>query len=247
MAAYSNRARAYQSAARDDLTAKVERYAPLVKRVALHLKARLPSCVELDDLIQSGMLGLLNAVANFEDSHGAVFETYAVIRIRGAMIDDLRNSDWAPRSVHQNTRQIADTVTRLSHELGREPKDTEIAAAMNVSLEKYRQMLLDSSSTQIVGIEDLGISEDVLSESRDRREDKLFERLASERFKESLAKAISRLPKKEQQILALYYDEELNLREIGQILDLSESRICQIMAQSMARLRSALRAWSQNG
>ncbi len=243
MALMNTGARAYQMQKRDALSAKVEQYAPLVKRIALHLKARLPASVELDDLIQAGMLGLMDAVSHFEEGHGAVFETYATIRVRGAMIDEMRHSSWAPRSVHQNTRLISEAMSALSHKLGREPKDSEIAAELKVSLEKYYQMLTDSSNSQIVGIDDLGIDDDVIGESSDHREDKLFNLLASAEFKKALAGAIARLPEREQQVLAFYYDEELNLREIGAVLDLSESRVCQIMSQAMARLRSMLKDW----
>ena len=229
----------------NDLSEQVAKYAPLVKRVALHLKARLPNCVELDDLIQSGMIGLIDALNNFEDGHGAVFDTYAVIRIRGSMIDELRHSDWTPRSVHQNSRLISETIASLSHQLGREPNDTEIAKALNVDIEKYRQMLFDSNNTQILGIEDLGITDDVISESGSSRTDKLFDSLATSKFKIALAQAISKLSEREQQVLALYYDEELNLREIGKVLELSESRISQIMTQSMQRLRSMLKDWRE--
>ncbi len=243
MAGIRQGARAYKIQQCTDMAAKVESYAPLVKRVALHLKSRLPACVELDDLIQSGMLGLMDAVAHFEDGHGAAFETYASIRIRGAMIDEMRQSDWAPRSVHQNSRQISDAIGRLSHRLGREPKDTEIAAELNVDVETYQRMLLDTSTSQFIGIEDLGVTDDVISDSPNHHDDKLFEILATTEFKKAVAKAISRLPKREQHVLALYYDEDLNLREIGEVLDLSESRVCQIMSQAMARLRAALREW----
>ena len=239
-------ARAYRVQQHEDMGAKIDQYAPLVKRIALHLKARLPANVELDDLIQSGMLGLMDAVAHFQDGHGATFETYATIRIRGSMIDEMRLSDWAPRSVHQSSRMISEAITRLSHRLGREPRDTEIAAELGIDLAKYQQMLLDTSNSQIVGIEDLGVDEEVISDSGDNRQDKLFELLATAQFKESLAKAIANLPEREQQVLALYYDEELNLREIGAVLDLSESRICQIMSQSMARLRASLKDWRQS-
>ena len=246
MAGILNGANVYKAQQRSaDMDTKIENYAPLVKRIALHLKARLPASVELDDLIQSGMLGLMDAAAHFEDGHGATFETYATIRIRGAMIDEMRQSDWAPRSVHQNTRLISEAITKLSHRLGREPKDSEIAQELNVDLEKYRQMLVDSSTSQIVGIEDLGITDEVITGSDSHHDDKLFEVLATTEFKKALAKAISELPLKEQQVLSLYYDDELNLKEIGSVLDLSESRICQIMSQSMARLRSALKEWRQ--
>ncbi len=243
MAGMNTGAKAYLQQRRDATALKVEQYAPLVKRIALHLKARLPASVELDDLIQAGMLGLMDAVQNFEEGHGAAFETYATIRVRGAMIDEMRRSSWAPRSVHQSTRQISDAMAALAHKLSREPKDSEIAAELKVSLEKYYQMLLDSSSSQIVGIDDLGISDDVIGESSDHREDKLFNLLASAEFKQALARAIAKLPEREQQVLSFYYDEELNLREIGAVLDLSESRVCQIMSQAMARLRSMLKDW----
>ncbi|MGN0902381.1 MAG: RNA polymerase sigma factor FliA [Succinivibrio sp.] len=239
-------AKVYQAQARDNVNALVEAHAPLVKRIALYMKARLPASVELDDLIQSGMLGLLDAAMHYEDGHGATFETYASIRIRGSIIDEMRHSDWAPRSVHQNTRAIAAVIHKLSHQLGREPKDVEIAAELGVDLDKYGQMLLDSSTTQIIGIEDLGVSEDVLTGGEDTTRDRLFEVLATSSFKKSLAKAISELPEREQQVLALYYDEELNLKEIGKVLDLSESRISQLLSQCMARLRSMLKDWCVN-
>ncbi|MBQ9274577.1 MAG: RNA polymerase sigma factor FliA [Succinivibrio sp.] len=240
-----NGAKVYQAASRDQMSSKVEQYAPMVKRIALHLKARLPPNVELDDLIQSGMIGLLDALAHYEEGHGASFETYATIRVRGAMIDEMRQSDWAPRSVHQSTRQIADAINRLSHRLGREPRDTEIAAELNVTLERYQQMLMESSTSQMIGIEDLGVTEDVISDSDNNHNDKLFELLASVKFKQALAVAISKLPQREQYVLSLYYDEELNLKEIGRVLELSESRVCQIMSQSMARLRAALKDWRE--
>ena len=236
-------AAAYLQNRYSDRTLQIEKFAPLVKRIALHLKVKLPPSVELDDLIQSGMMGLMYALQNFEEGHGASFETYASIRIRGAMIDEMRASDWAPRSVHRNTRDIAAAITSLSHRLGREPKDIEIAAELKVSVDKYHQMLLDSSNSQMIGIEDLGITEDVISDSPSHHEDKLFEMMATEEFHRALATAISRLPEREQQVLAFYYDENLNLREIGQVLEVSESRVCQILSQTTARLRSLLRDW----
>ncbi|MGN1281462.1 MAG: RNA polymerase sigma factor FliA [Succinivibrio sp.] len=239
-----NGAKIYQAQQRLDMNSLVQRYAPLVKRIALHLKARLPACVELDDLIQSGMIGLMDAASHYEEGHGAVFETYASIRIRGSMIDEMRQSDWAPRSVHQNSRSISNAISKLANELGREPKDVEIACELGVDLDKYHQMLADTSSSQMIGIEDLGVSFDVIAEDGDNTKDKLFDLLATSKFKKSLALAISKLPEREQQVLALYYDEELNLKEIGKVLDLSESRICQLLSQSMARLRSMLKDWS---
>ncbi len=239
-------AKAYLAQKKDARYLEIERLAPLVKRIALHLKARLPPSVELDDLIQSGMIGLMDAMQNYEEGHGAAFETYASIRIRGAMIDEMRSYDWAPRSVHRNSREISQAITVLSQRLGREPKDIEIAAELKVSVEKYHQMLVDSSTSQIIGIEDLGISNDVISEGGLLNEDRIFNTLAAEKFRSALVRAVTRLPEKEQQVLAFYYDEELNLREIGQIFEVSESRVCQILSQAMARLRSLLRDWTVN-
>ena len=159
------------------------------------------------------------------------------------MIDELRQSDWAPRSVHQNTRNISDAISRLSNKLGREPRDFEIANELGVDIDKYHQMLNDSSSSQMIGIEDLGVSADVIAEGGDNTKDKLFDSLATSKFKVSLVEAIKKLPEREQQVLSLYYDEELNLKEIGKVLDLSESRISQLISQSMARLRSMLKDW----
>ncbi|SPT71473.1 Sigma-F factor [Anaerobiospirillum thomasii] len=244
MASCNTGARIYQRQQKSDRHKQIEQYAPLVKRIALHLKTRLPASVELDDLIQAGMLGLMDALSNYEAGHGAAFETYATIRIRGSMIDEIRHADWTPRSVHHNSRQITQAITVLSNRLGRQPKDTEIAAELDVSIDKYHQMLTDSANSQIVGIEDLGVSEDVITTTEGAKEDKIFSALASVEFKKALARAIADLPEREQQILSLYYDEELNLREIGKVMEISESRCCQIMSQSMARLRSALKEWN---
>ena len=145
-----------------------------------------------------------------------------------------------------HTRSISQAINKLSHQLGREPRDIEIANELGVDLDKYNQMLFDSSSTQIIGIDDLGVTDDVIADGGDNTRDRLFETLASSSFKKSLAEAIKNLPEKEQQILALYYDEELNLKEIGKVLELSESRICQLMSQTMARLRSMLKDWTAN-
>lgn len=245
MMASLNGARAYQQLKMRDLrNERVKEYAYLVKRIALHLKARLPASVELDDLIQAGMLGLMDASVHYEEGHGATFETYAGIRIRGSMIDQMREMDWAPRSVHANSRQISEVMSRLANQLGREPSDKEMAQALGVDIEKYHQMLVDSASTQLIGIEDIGVPEDVITAAgTDSREDQLFKVMASVEFKRDLAHAISTLPEREQHVLSLYYDQEMNLREIGAILDIGESRVCQVLSQAMSRLRVKLKHW----
>jgi RNA polymerase sigma factor FliA len=235
-----NKAQAYLR--HNDSYILVERHAPLVKRIAQHLLARLPSSVLLDDLIQAGMIGLLEASRNFDGSKGASFETYAGIRIRGSMLDEIRRGDWVPRSVHRNSRSIADAIESIEQTHGRDARDTEVAAHMGITLHEYHTMLQDVSCGKIIGIEDLGVSEDVIS-APDHVNGSGFDDLAAVRFQSDLAEHIGRLPEREALVLSLYYDEELNLREIGEVLNVSESRVSQIHSQAMHRLRSRLRDW----
>ena len=221
----------------------VERHAPLVKRIAYHLLARLPASVQADDLIQSGMIGLIEAAKNFDGSKGASFETFAGIRIRGAMLDEMRRGDWTPRSVHRNARLIADTIAELEAILGRDVKDTEVAEKLDISLDEYHHMLSDISSGRIIGIEDLGVSEDVLVTSDDTDTDHLYETSANEAFQQALASTISNLPEREALVLSLYYNDELNLKEIGAVLNVSESRISQIHSQALVRLKARMQDW----
>ena len=221
----------------------LEKHASLVKRIAHHLIARLPGSVLVDDLIQAGMIGLLEAAKNFDGSKGASFETYAGIRIRGAMLDDIRKGDWTPRSVHRNTRMISDKISALEAELGRDVKDIEVAEALEVSVEQYHTMLNEANAGKIIGMDDLGVSEDVISIKDQSESDDIYEGIEGQHFKSSLAKAIKTLPEREALILSLYYDDELNLREIGDILSVSESRVSQIHSQAMIRLRSRLKEW----
>ena len=226
-----------------DLSNILEKHANLVKRIAHHLIARLPGSVLVDDLIQAGMIGLLEAAKNFDGSKGASFETYAGIRIRGAMLDDIRKGDWTPRSVHRNTRMIAEKISKLESEHGRDVKDTEVAEALEVTLEQYHNMLNEANAGKIIGMDDLGVSEDVISVKEQADSDDTYEGIEGHHFKSSLAEAIKTLPEREALILSLYYDDELNLREIGDILSVSESRVSQIHSQAMIRLRSRLKEW----
>nr|WP_051090612.1 RNA polymerase sigma factor FliA [Algicola sagamiensis] len=223
----------------------VELHAGLVKRIAHHMMARLPASVVVDDLIQAGMIGLLEAAKNFDGSKGAAFETFAGIRIRGAMIDEIRRGDWTPRSVHRNSRMIADAINELEGQLGRDVKDTEVAEKLDISLDEYHHMLRDVSSGKILGIDDLGVTEDVISpENQDKEQDEPFEGFASDAFQQALVQAISSLPEREALVLSLYYDDELNLREIGEVLNVSESRVSQIHSQAMLRLKARMKAWT---
>ena len=238
-----NRAQAYVQ--NKDANGLVERHALLVKRIGQHLMARLPSSVQLDDLIQAGMIGLLEAARNYDGSKGASFETFAGIRIRGAMIDEIRRGDWVPRSVHRNSRRISDAIDTIEQELGRDARDQEIAASMQVSLDEYHEMLNEAACGRIVGIEDLGVTEDVIGGADDAEDtNSTFSGIASERFQHCLADEISALPEREALVLSLYYDDELNLKEIGQVLNVSESRVSQIHSQAMHRLRARMKDWN---
>lgn len=227
----------------DHMQQMVERHAPLVKRIAFHLLARLPASVQVDDLIQSGMIGLIEAAKNFDGSKGASFETFAGIRIRGAMLDEMRRGDWTPRSVHRNARLIADTIAELEAELGRDVKDTEVAEKLDISLDEYHHMLSDISSGRIIGIEDLGVSQDVLVTSDDTDTDHLYESQANDAFQQALVSTISNLPEREALVLSLYYNDELNLKEIGVVLNVSESRVSQIHSQALVRLKARMQDW----
>ncbi|MEI8609658.1 RNA polymerase sigma factor FliA [Enterovibrio norvegicus] len=223
----------------------IEQYSTLVKRIAHHLISRLPPNVQVEDLIQAGMIGLLEAQQNYDPSKGASFETYAGIRIRGAMLDDIRKGDWVPRSVHKNNRQISDAIAHLEGELGRDPNDKEISKRLGMSLEQYHNALNDINSGRLIGMDDLGVSEDAFVIESHREENLPFQEVEEDSFKVHLAKAITELPEREALVLSLYYDEELNLKEIGAIIGVSESRVCQIQNQAMQRLRTKLSAWSK--
>jgi RNA polymerase sigma factor for flagellar operon FliA len=233
----------------DDL---VTRHAPLVKRIAYHLMNRLPPSVQAEDLIQAGMIGLIEASRNYDPSQGASFETYAGIRIRGAMLDEIRRSDWTPRSVHRKARQVADAMREIEHETGRDARDVEVAKTLGISLDEYHQILQDASGSRIFSYEELSEVSEVVpadgvlggsSKGKNSLLDGPVDDLEKENFKAALADAIASLPERERLVIALYYDEELNLREIGQVLGVSESRVCQIHSQAALRLRSRLTEW----
>jgi len=230
---------AVQAGNTDDL---VLQHAPLVKRIAYHLMGRLPETVQIDDLIQAGMIGLLEALKHYDVAQGASFDTYAGIRIRGAMLDELRRADWTPRSVHKKARQVAEAIREVENNVGRDAKDSEVAGHMGIGLEEYRQILQDTVSCKTFSVEDLVQGEDGLiddAKSQYQPEDQLMQ----QGFQNALAKAISELPERERLVVSLYYDEELNLREIGQVLGVSESRVSQICSQAMLRLRARLADW----
>jgi RNA polymerase sigma factor FliA len=224
----------------------VREHAPLVKRIAHHLMARLPPSVQVEDLIQAGMLGLLDAAKSFDGSLGASFETYAGARIRGAMLDEVRRNDWVPRSVHRKARQAAEAVRTIEQREGRAARDSEVAEALGIGLDEYGRIQADAAACRLVSMEDLIID---VGEAREQRAELGVDpgdplaAMESSGFREGLIEAIEGLPERERLVLSLYYDDELNLREIGAVLGVGESRVCQIHGQAMIRLRARLRDW----
>ncbi|MFT6899951.1 MAG: RNA polymerase sigma factor for flagellar operon FliA [Colwellia sp.] len=226
-----------------DKSAIIAQHTVLVKRIAYHLLARLPASVQVDDLIQSGMIGLLEASNNFDHSKGASFETFAGIRIRGAMLDEIRRGDWTPRSVHKNSRMVSEAIKKLEADLGRDVTDIEVAEKLDISLNDYHHILSEVSTGKIIGIEDLSVGENSLLKMEDVSNNDPYDNFEKIVFKKSLSVCISTLPEREALVLSLYYDEELNLREIGQVLDVSESRVSQIHSQAMHRLKGRMQSW----
>lgn len=234
------------SLANRDVDALVNELAPLVKRIAYHFMAKLPASVEVDDLIQAGLMGLLDAAKNFDDSQGAQFETYAIQRIRGSILDELRQADWLPRNVRKNLRKIESAVAELEQTLGRAPREAELAKHMEVGLEEYQQMLLDSRGYQLLHYEDFQESEDsdffdsFVAEGQRTP----LEVIEDAGFRKHLVQAISLLPEREKVVMGLYYEQEMNLKEIGEVLGVSESRVCQLHSQAVARLRTRMKTWT---
>jgi len=221
----------------------VIRHGELVKRIAYHVVSRLPAHIEVDDLIQAGMIGLLNAAQNFTPTKGANFETYAGIRIRGAMLDEARRSNWTPRSTFRNAKQVSLAIRSIENRTGRDAKGQEIAETLGVSIEEYHRMVESAASSRILSYEQLAGDPERASMLPDAPDDGPETMLEEDQFREALAEAIASLPERERLVLALYYDRELNLREIGAILEVSESRVCQIHGQAVLRVRARLGHW----
>ncbi len=221
----------------------VLRYTPLVKRIAYHLMCRLPPNVQIDDLIQAGMVGLLEASRNYDHSQGASFETYAGIRIRGAILDEVRKGDWAPRSLHRKVRQLTKAVREIEAEQGRDARDAEVAERLGITLDGYYQILQDANAHRIFSLEQVVSTVEELTEGLTGKSPCPLESTEHHDFKEALAKAIASLPERERLVLSLYYDQELNLREIGKVLGVSESRVCQIHVQALIRVRARMSEW----
>jgi RNA polymerase sigma factor FliA len=222
----------------------VRQYADLVRRIAHHLAARLPSSVEVDDLIQAGIIGLLEAARHYSGDRGASFETYAGIRIRGAMLDELRQTDWAPRSVHRRVREAAEAMRAIEQASGRDARESEVAERMGVSLREVHEILHNAARCQVLSLDAGGEDGDETLDTPDPTAGPLDDLQRGE-FHEALAAAIASLPERERLVMSMYYDDEMNLREIGEVLDVSESRVCQIHGQALIRLRARLKDWKE--
>ena len=223
----------------------LKEYAPLVKRIAHHMMLKLPGSVEVDDLIQAGMMGLLDAATRYDELRGAMFETYAAQRIRGAMLDELRGADWLPRSLRRDMRRIETAISHLQQKLGRAPNETEIAKELNVALPEYQQMLQEGRGAQLLYYEDFHGEgdEDFFERFEFSSDSNPLELLQDGRFREALVHAIERLPERERQMMGMHYEQDMNLREIGEVMGVSESRVCQLHSQAVARLRTSMKGY----
>jgi RNA polymerase sigma factor for flagellar operon FliA len=213
--------------------AVLSQYSPMVARLARQLVSRLPASVEVDDMIQVGMIGLMEAAERYEQGHDASFETFASQRVRGAMLDELRSADWAPRGVRRNRRAIDSGIQALEQRLGRTPRAIEIAAELGMSVAEYQAFAADCHGAELVSYDE--------TEMADRFGDARLDpahRFEERRSAQSLAQAMEKLPEREREVLALYHDEDMNYREIAAKLGLTESRICQLHKQAVTRLRA---------
>jgi RNA polymerase sigma factor for flagellar operon FliA len=224
-------------------------YAPLVRRLALQLIAKLPASVDLDDLIQAGMLGLLDAASRYQDDQGAKFETYATQRIRGAMLDELRAIDWVSRGLRQSSRGVAKAIQVQEQKRGRSPTEGEIAQELQLPLGAYQQLLQEIHGCQLVYYEDFDRNEQENSfidrhcqsgHSDGADNGNPLDRLLQSGLRQRLIEAIEAVPERERLLLSLYYEEELNLREIGAVMEVTQSRVCQLHSQVISRLRGLL-------
>jgi len=228
-----------------DSNALLKQYSPLVRRLAHQMIAKLPANVELDDLIQVGMIGLNDALSRFDVNQGVQFETFATQRIRGAMLDELRGGDWMSRGDRRHQRAIESAVHKLEQKLQRAPSESEIADEMGMLLADYQELLGKVRGTQLFYLEDLSgdDGDDFLDRHVSDEGANPLAMLQDQRMREALVDAIGKLPEREQHVMSMYYEHDMNLKEIAAVLGVTESRICQLHSQSIARLRSKLRQW----
>lgn len=230
----------YATAAGQSPDALVQEYAPLVKRIANHLRGRLPEGVDQDDLIQVGLIALLDAARQYSPAKGASFETYAGIRVRGAMLDEVRNTDWTPRSVYRRQRELTAAIQAVENRTGKPADAREIAAELGVPLEEYFRMVTSAAAHRLFSLDQESEDGDLPVHQIEDPDTEPSAELESDEFRQALARAIKALPEREALVMSLYYEEELNLKEIGEVLGVTESRVCQIHGQALARVRASV-------
>ena len=227
--------------------ALLKQYTPLVRRMAHYMIARLPANVEVDDLIQTGMIGLADAITRYESGHGAQFETFATQRIRGSMIDELRETDWLSRTSRKEQKDIERAIHKLEQRFGRSPHEQEISDELGVSLADYQDMLTKARGSQLIYLEDLtgrdDEDDDVLDRHVSDEDANPLNILQNQKMREALVEAIKVLPEREQFIMGMYYEQDMNLKEIAEVLKITEARVSQLHSQTVARLRSRLRSY----
>ncbi|MBT9493385.1 MAG: RNA polymerase sigma factor FliA [Paucibacter sp.] len=236
----------YTAKGRLDNSSLIRQYSPLVRRLAHQMIAKLPANIEIDDLIQVGLIGLTDALSRFDIGQGVQFETFATQRIRGAMLDELRGGDWMSRGSRRQQREIEGAVRKLEQQLGRAPLESEIAVEMGVPLEEYQDLLGKVRGTQLVYLEDMSGDEgdeDFLDRHVADNSNNPLLKLQDHRMREALVAAIKNLPEREQFMMSMYYEHDMNLKEIAVVLKVTESRVCQLHSQAIARLRVKLRDW----
>jgi RNA polymerase sigma factor for flagellar operon FliA len=236
----------YTPKGRLDNSTLIKQYSPLVRRLAHQMIAKLPANVEVDDLIQVGLIGLTDALSRFDAEQGVQFETFATQRIRGAMLDELRGGDWMSRGTRRQQREIEVAVHKVEQRLGRAPREDEIAAEMGLALAEYQELLGKVRGTQLVYLEDMSGDdgdEDYLDRHVADESANPVAMLQDHRMREALVAAIKNLPEREQFVMSMYYEHDMNLKEIAAVLKVTESRVCQLHSQSIARLRVKLRDW----
>ena len=233
-------AAAYAASAGASPDALVQEYAPLVKRIASHLKGRLPDGVDLDDLVQVGLIALLDAARHYSPGRGASFETWAGIRVRGAMLDEVRSTDWTPRSVYRRQREITAAIQAVENRTGQPAEARSIAAEMGVSLEEYFQAVTAAAGHRIFSLDEETDEREAAVNALPDPDFDPSQALESDEFRAAVAEAISHLPEREAMVMSLYYEEELNLKEIGMVLGVTESRVSQLHGQALTRIRAKL-------
>ncbi len=240
----------YDATGRSEKESIFSKNIPLVHKIAHQLKAKLPANIDEDDLIQAGMIGLIDAIQRFEDTQQAQFETYATLRIRGAMLDELRNMDWLPRLVRDNMRKIEKAIYELQRLNHVHPTEAEIAQQLELSISDYQKFLAKNSGHQLIYIEDFHSQENgdhFLDSYQTENDDDPLADLIEQGFQTALFDSIESLPEREKLLMGLYYQEELNLKEIGAILGITESRVSQIHSQAISRIRSTLKEKTWTG